>query len=71
VRLQAFITLPGLCEVDRSLQDPTLGLFVCLFFVVVLFFKKIYLFIYLLYLSTPYLSSDTPEEGVRSHYIWL
>jgi hypothetical protein len=30
------------------------------------FFLKIYL---LLYLST--LSSDTPEEGVRSHHGWL
>jgi hypothetical protein len=27
--------------------------------------------IYLLYLSTMYLSSDAPEEGVRSHYGWL
>jgi hypothetical protein len=27
--------------------------------------------IYLLYISTLYLSSDTPEEGVRSHYGWL
>ena len=29
---------------------------------------KIYL---LLYISTLQLSSDTPEEGVRSHYRWL
>jgi hypothetical protein len=29
---------------------------------------KIYLFCYM---STLSLSSDTPEEGIRSHYIWL
>jgi hypothetical protein len=28
-------------------------------------------FIYLLYVSIVYLSSDTPEEGVRSPYGWL
>jgi hypothetical protein len=28
-------------------------------------------FVYLLYVSTLWLSSDTPEEGVRSHYGWL
>ena len=28
-------------------------------------------FIYLLYVSTLYLSSDTPEEGIRSCYTWL
>jgi len=28
-------------------------------------------FIYLLYINTLYLSSDTPEEGLRSHYGWL
>ena len=32
-------------------------------------FKK-ELFIYLIYMSTPKLSSDT-EEGIRSHYRWL
>jgi hypothetical protein len=31
----------------------------------------IYLFIHLLYVSTLQLSSDTPEEGIRSHYGWL
>jgi hypothetical protein len=30
-----------------------------------------YLFIYLMYVSTLSLSSDTPEEGIRSHYRWL
>jgi hypothetical protein len=30
-----------------------------------------YLFIYLLYVSTLSLSSDTPEEGVRFRYRWL
>jgi hypothetical protein len=35
----------------------------------VLVFKD--LFIYFMYMSTPLLSSDTPEEGVRSHYQWL
>jgi hypothetical protein len=41
----------------------------CFFF----FFKIlfIYLFIYLLYVSTLSLSSDTPEEGVRFRYGWL
>jgi hypothetical protein len=29
------------------------------------------LFIYLMHMSTLSLSSDTPEEGVRSHYRWL
>ena len=33
-----------------------------------IFFKR---FIYLLYVSTLQLSSDAPEEGVRSHYRWL
>lgn len=28
-------------------------------------------FIYFMYMSTLWLSSDTPEEGVRSHYRWL
>jgi hypothetical protein len=32
------------------------------------FFKKNYL---LLYISTLLLSSDAPEEGVRSYYGWL
>jgi hypothetical protein len=41
---------------------PTLAqIFVCLF--------KI--FIYLLYVSVLTLSSDTPEESIRSHYRWL
>ena len=35
------------------------------------FFFFLDLFIYLLYVSTLWLSSDTPEEGVRSHYGWL
>jgi len=30
-----------------------------------------FLKIYLLYISTLLLSSDTPEEGIRSHYRWL
>ena len=34
------------------------------------FFKK-YLFVYFMCMSTPLLSSDTPEEGIRSHYRWL
>jgi hypothetical protein len=37
-----------------------------------LFKKEIYLFIiYLLYMSPLSLSSDTPGEGIRSHYRWL
>jgi hypothetical protein len=28
-------------------------------------------FIYFIYVSTPLLSSDTPEEGIRPHYRWL
>jgi hypothetical protein len=31
----------------------------------------IYLFIYFMYTSTQSLSSDTSEEGIRSHYRWL
>ena len=31
----------------------------------------IYLFIYLMYVSTLLLSSDTPEEGIRSATMWL
>jgi hypothetical protein len=37
----------------------------CLQLTVFFFFFKIYL---LLYMSTLLLSSDTPEEGIRSHY---
>jgi hypothetical protein len=33
--------------------------------------KKNYLFIYFMYVSALSLSSDTSEEGVRSHYRWL
>jgi hypothetical protein len=33
-----------------------------------IFFKKR---IYFMYVSTLSMSSDTPEEGVRSHYRWL
>jgi hypothetical protein len=33
------------------------------------FFKD--LFIYFMYMSTPLLFSDTPEEGIISHYRWL
>jgi hypothetical protein len=33
---------------------------------------KMYLFIYFKnFIYTLYLSSDTPEEGIRSHYRWL
>jgi hypothetical protein len=40
------------------------GLIVCLFF------KD--LFIYFIHMSIPpLLSSETPEEGIRSHYRWL
>jgi hypothetical protein len=31
----------------------------------------LYIYIYFMYMSTLYLSSDTPEEGIRSHYRWL
>jgi len=31
----------------------------------------IYLFIYLMYVGALLLSSDTPEEAIRSHYKWL
>jgi hypothetical protein len=31
----------------------------------------LYYYYYLLSVSTLYLSSDTPEEGIRSHYRWL
>jgi hypothetical protein len=30
-----------------------------------------YLFIFFIYMNTLELSSDTPEEGIRSHYRWL
>jgi hypothetical protein len=33
-----------------------------------LFFFKI---IYFIYMSTLHLSSDTPEDGIGSHYRWL
>ena len=32
--------------------------------------KKKDLFIYLMYMSTLLLSSDTPEEGIGSHHRW-
>ena len=35
------------------------------------FFVLFYdLFNYFMYVSTLFLSSDTPEEGIRSHYRW-
>ena len=34
-----------------------------------IFFKD--LFIYFMYMSTPLLFPDAPEEGIRSHYRWL
>jgi hypothetical protein len=43
-------------------------------FVFVLFFRFVYLFficLFILNVSTLLLSSDTPEEGIRSHYRWL
>jgi hypothetical protein len=39
-----------------------------LFFFFFFFFLR---FIYLMYMSTLQLFSDTPEEGIRSHYRWL
>jgi hypothetical protein len=33
--------------------------------------KAIHSFISFMYMSTLSLSSDTPEEGTRSHYRWL
>jgi len=44
-------------------------LLLLLVLLLLLFFLKIYLFI--LYMSTLSPSSDTPEEGIRSHYRWL
>jgi hypothetical protein len=41
------------------------------FFFFFSFFKKSCLFIYFMYMSTLQLSSDTPEEGIGSHYRWL
>jgi hypothetical protein len=46
------------CEVQTNGRDPLDFLF------------KVY-FIYLIYVSTLSLSSDTPEEGAGSHYRWL
>jgi hypothetical protein len=52
---------------------PPVGAVVCLFVYIIIyfffFFKK--RFVYLLYVSTLLLSSDTPEEGVRSRFRWL
>jgi hypothetical protein len=41
--------------------------------VTVLFLNEQFLkiFIYFMYKSTPLLSLDTPEEGIRPHYRWL
>jgi hypothetical protein len=41
--------------------------FIYLFFCVCVCLR----FIYFMYMSTLSLSSDTPEEGIRSHYRWL
>jgi hypothetical protein len=46
------------------MQILIIYLFIYLFFIY-------FLFIYLVYMSTLSLSSDTPEEGIRSHYRWL
>lgn len=35
------------------------------------FFYKDLFIIYFMYMSTPLLSSDTPEEGIRPHCRWL
>jgi hypothetical protein len=35
------------------------------------FFFFLRFIFYFMYMSTPLLSSDTPEEGIRSHYRWL
>jgi hypothetical protein len=57
------------CQGRQGHQSPCFALF--FFVVVVVIFLKIYLFIYFMYVSTLSLSSDTPEEGIRSHYRWL
>jgi len=57
--------------VDSQKQPhiPTPGIKMksCSYNISVVFFFKIYLF----YISTLSLSSDTPEEGIRPHYGWL
>jgi hypothetical protein len=66
---------PGTHSVDQAsleLRNPSgsasqvLGLKACA--TTAQLFLKIYLFMYMSALS---LSSDTPEEGIRSHYRWL
>jgi len=61
------LTLGSLVE-NSLKKGATLSnvIFVGLFFF--FFFLR---FIYYLYVSTLYLSSDTPVEGVRCHYRWL
>ena len=53
-----------LLEVLKADPEKILGILV-----LVLVFKDI--FIYFMYVSTLSLSSDTPEEGIGSHYRWL
>jgi hypothetical protein len=50
-------------------ESPRLLLFCFVCFYYYYYFKD--LFIYFIYMSILSLSSDTPEEGVRSHYRWL
>jgi hypothetical protein len=47
-------------DADRSMVSKGNGIF---------FF--LHIFIYFIYLNTLSLFSDTPEEGIRSHYKWL
>jgi hypothetical protein len=62
--------IPGRGWNRKGKQDSDMILFLkkffCFGFVFLNFLLKIYF-----YVSTLLLSSDTPEEGIRSHYRWL
>jgi hypothetical protein len=77
------VELTGTHPVDQAslkLRDPpasasqmlgpgSFSFFLFLFlFLFLSFFQR---FIYFMYVSTPLLSSDTPEEGITPHYRWL
>jgi hypothetical protein len=40
-------------------------------FLKIFIYLFIYLFIYVMYVSILSMSSDTPEDGIGSHYRWL
>ena len=68
-----------LCIPNSSpLETPSLGHFLWSLSILPIslhsshsFFVDLKKFIYFIHMSTLYLSSDTAEEGIRSHYRWL